>query len=66
MKLNLEKMQELGNIDPKKWIRVFSFRYKHQIIDRWRGKYSRKNEIIFKVGNYGFKTKDEAKAFIDS
>ena len=37
-----------------------------QFIDRWRGKYSLSGEVIFKVGNYGFKTKDEAKAFIDS
>ena len=64
--MKTEKMQELGNIDPDKMMLTVSTLWHGQFIDRWRGKYSLSGEVIFKVGNYGFKTKDEAKAFIDS
>ena len=64
--IKIEKMQKLGNIDRTKMMLTSSINWHGQWIDRWRGKYSLSDIVVFKVGNYGFTTKDEAKAFIDN
>ena len=39
--------------------------YKRQFICHWRGKYSKKNERLFSIGNKYFETFVLAKEFID-
>jgi len=43
---------------------VRSFQFNNMHIDKWRGKYSKKKEIIFTVGNVKFNSLDEAKAWL--
>ena len=43
-----------------------SARWHGQFIDIYRGKYSRKDERLYGIGNMNFNTFDEAKSYIDS
>ena len=40
--------------------------YKNQYINIWRGKYSKKEEKLYSIGNMYFNTMSEAKDFLDN
>ena len=50
----------------KNMVFVRDFLYKNQHINLWRGKYSKKWDKLYSVGNMYFNTISEAKDFLDN